>query len=68
MYFIVNLIAYLVIFGLIWWLVAMLPLPAPIAQIVRVLFTLLLIIIILSVFNVIPGHYLPRLNLSPLSP
>ena len=60
---IVNLIIYLVVFGLIWWLVGMLPLPAPVAQIVRVLFIILLILIILSVFGIIPGTYLPRLNM-----
>jgi uncharacterized Tic20 family protein len=60
---IISLIIYLVIFGLIWWLVSMLPLPAPVAQIVRVLFIILLIIIILSVFGIIPGGYLPKLSL-----
>jgi hypothetical protein len=59
---IMSLIVYLVIFGLIWWLVSLLPLPAPVAQIVRVLFIILLILIVLSVFGVIPGNYLPRLN------
>ncbi len=60
---IINLTVYLVIFGLIWWLVSMLPLPAPVAQIVRVLFIIMLILIILSVFGIVPGGYLPRLNL-----
>jgi uncharacterized Tic20 family protein len=60
---IISLIVYLVIFGLIWWLVSMLPLPSPVAQIVRVLFVILLILIVLSVFGIIPGGYLPKLNL-----
>jgi hypothetical protein len=60
---IITLIIYLVVFGLIWWLVSMLPLPAPVAQIVRVLFIILLILIVLSVFGIIPGGYLPRLNI-----
>jgi hypothetical protein len=60
---IISLIIYLVIFGLIWWLVSMLPLPAPVAQIVRVLFIILLIVIVLSVFGIIPGGYLPKLSL-----
>lgn len=60
---IVNLIIYLVVFGLIWWLVSMLPLPAPVAQIVRVLFVILLILIVLSVFGILPGGYLPRISL-----
>jgi len=60
---IVSLIAYLVVFGLIWWLVSMLPLPAPVAQIVRVLFIILLILIILSFAGVLPSSYLPRFRL-----
>lgn len=60
---IINLIVYLVVFGLIWWLVSLLPLPAPVAQIVRVLFIILLILIVLAVFGIIPGNYLPRLSL-----
>lgn len=59
----ISLIVYLVVFGLIWWLVSMLPLPGPVAQIVRVLFIILLILIVLSVFGIIPGHYLPKLPL-----
>ena len=59
----INLIVYLVIFGLIWWLVSLLPLPAPVGQIVRILFIILLILIVLSVFGIIPGGYLPKLNL-----
>lgn len=60
---IISLIAYLVVFGLIWWLVSMLPLPAPVAQIVRVLFIILLILIILSFAGILPSSYLPRLKL-----
>ena len=60
---IINLIVYLVVFGLIWWLVALLPLPSPVAQVVRVLFIIMLILIVLSVFGIIPGGSLPRLSL-----
>lgn len=59
----INLIVYLVVFGLIWWLVSLLPLPSPVAQVVRVLFIIMLIWIVLSVFGIIPGSYLPRLTL-----
>jgi hypothetical protein len=59
----VSLIIYLVVFGLIWWLVGLLPLPAPVAQIVRVCFIILLIMIVLAVFGIIPSSYLPRLKL-----
>ncbi|RYY73662.1 MAG: hypothetical protein EOO52_16755 [Gammaproteobacteria bacterium] len=58
----INLIVYLVVFGLIWWLVSLLPLPAPVAQIVRILFIILLILIVLSFFNIIPGGYIPHLR------
>ena len=60
---IINLIVYLIVFGLIWWVVNLLPLPAPIGQIVRVLFIILLILIILSAVGIIPGHYLPPIRL-----
>lgn len=60
---IVNLIIYLVIFGLIWWLVSLLPLPSPVAQIVRVLFIILLILIVLSAFGILPAGILPRYSL-----
>jgi len=60
---IVSLIAYLVVFGLIWWLVSMLPLPAPVGKIVQILFIILLILIILSFAGVIPNAQLPRFNL-----
>jgi len=59
----INLIVYLVVFGLIWWLVSLLPLPTPVAQVIRVLFIVLLILIVLSVFGIIPGNYLPRFSI-----
>ncbi len=60
---IINLIVYLIVFGIIWWAVSLLPLPAPIGQIVRVLFIILLILIILSAVGIIPGNYLPPIRL-----
>jgi ABC-type siderophore export system fused ATPase/permease subunit len=63
---IISLIVYLVVFGLIWWLINMLPLPAPVAQIVRVLFIILLILIILSAVGILPGGYLPRIHIGSL--
>jgi hypothetical protein len=60
---IINLVVYLVVFGLIWWLVSLLPLPAPVAQVVRVLFIIMLILIVLSVFGILPGNHLPRISL-----
>lgn len=60
---IISLIAYLVVFGLIWWLVGLLPLPAPVDKIVNVLFTIMLIVIILSAFGIIPRGYLPSIHI-----
>lgn len=60
---IINLIVYLVVFGLFWWLVSLLPLPAPVAQVIRVLFIILLIYIVLSAFDILPSGYLPSLKL-----
>ncbi len=59
----ISLVVYLVVFGLIWWLVSLLPLPAPVAQIVQVLFILMLIVIILSAVGILPGGYLPRIHI-----
>lgn len=60
---IISLILYLVVFGLIWWLIRMLPLPAPVTQIASILFIVLLILIILSVAGILPGGYLPQIPL-----
>jgi len=54
---------YLIVFGLIWWLIGMLPLPSPVGQIVRVLFIILLIIMILGVAGILPGVSLPLIRL-----
>jgi len=58
-----NLIVYLVVFGLIWWLVGLLPLPSPVAQIVNVIFTIMLIVIILCTFGILPRTYLPHIHI-----
>lgn len=50
---IINAIIWLVILGLVWYLISWLPLPAPIGTIVTVLFVLLAIVVILSLFGVI---------------
>jgi len=59
---IINLIVYLVVLGLFWWLVSLLPLPSPVAQIVRVLFIILMIYIVLSAFGILPSSYFPTLK------
>ena len=58
---IITLIVSLILLGLIWWLVSMIPLPAPIGQIVQVLFILLAIFVVLSAFGIIPGVPLIKL-------
>ena len=60
---IVTLIIYLIIFGLIWWCVGMLPLPNPIRQIVQVLFVILVILMLLSVVGIVPGGHFPLMRL-----
>ena len=60
---IISLIIYLIVFGLIWWVISLLPLPAPVGLIVRVLFTIMLIIIILSAVGILPGVNLPQVRL-----
>lgn len=53
----VNLVILLVVGGLVYWLVTLLPLPAPVKQIVTVLMILILIIVLLSMlFGGLPMH------------
>ena len=59
---IITLIVYLVILGLIYMLVNLLPLPDPFGSIVRVLFILLAVLVVLSAFGIIGGG-LPRIRL-----
>lgn len=48
---IVSLIVTLIVLGLIWWLVDMLPIPSPIANIIRGLFLILAVVIVLNAFG-----------------
>lgn len=59
---ITTLIVYLIILGLIYWLVSFLPLPDPFSTIVRVLFIILAVLAVLAAFGVIGGG-LPRLRI-----
>lgn len=59
-----NLILWLVVLGLVWYLIGLLPLPAPIGQIITVVFVLLLILVVLGLFGVVPGFRLPSINLA----
>ena len=58
----ISLIIWLVLIGLVWWLLQMLPLPAPIMQIINVVIIIFLILVILSVFG-ITGVDLPKMSL-----
>lgn len=58
-FMIVSLIVSLVVIGLIYWLVSLLPLPHPFGVIVQVLFVILAIVLVLSAFGVIPAGSIP---------
>lgn len=58
----INLIVWLVVLGLIWYLIGLLPLPAPVGQIITVVFILILILLVLGLFGV-GGINLPTLRL-----
>ena len=54
-----NLILFLVILGVLWWLITLIPLPHPLPVIIQVLFVILAVLCIVSVFL---GH--PLLGVS----
>ena len=60
---IVSLIIYLIVLGLIYWLVMMLPIPAPFGLIIRILFVLLAVLAGLNLLGVVHGNYLPIIRL-----
>ena len=51
----VTLIVYLVLLGLVYWLVSLIPLPSPFPEIIRVLFIILAVVAVLSAFGVMPS-------------
>lgn len=59
----ISLIVTLIVMGLVWWLVQLLPLPHPIGAIVQVLFIILAIVVVLSAFGILPGIALPHIKL-----
>ena len=59
---IITLIVYLAVLGLVYYLVSLLPLPAPFGQIINVLFIILAIVVVLSAFGIISGG-LPHIRL-----
>ena len=44
-----NLILFLVILGVLWWVVSLLPIPAPFPTIIQVLFIILAVLALLNV-------------------
>jgi hypothetical protein len=60
---IISLIVTLIVLGLVWWLVKLLPLPQPIGSIVQVLFIILAIVVVLSAFGIIPNFGIPLIKL-----
>lgn len=61
MVFITSLIVYLIILGLVYWLVSLLPLPEPFGNIINVLFIILVILLLVYALLGVPG-VVPRLR------
>ena len=51
----ISLLIFCVVLGLIWWLIGLLPLPAPFGMIVRVVFVIICILGLIS-YLPIGGH------------
>jgi hypothetical protein len=49
----INAIVWLIVLGLVWWLVSYIPLPPPIGAIIRVLFIVLAVVVVLASFGVL---------------
>lgn len=60
---IVSLVIYLLLSGLLWWLICLLPMPAPWDRVVHVVFIVLLLLIILAGVGLLPGLHLPLIQL-----
>ncbi len=59
---IITLIFYLIVLGLLYWLVSLIPLPDPFGRIVQVLFIILAVLVVLSAFGIVSGG-LPHIRL-----
>ena len=44
----IHIVIILVVLGLIWWLLTLLPLPAPFGQIVQVILIIIAILVVIS--------------------
>tara|TARA_R110000868_G_scaffold114344_2_gene306425 strand:+ start:7572 stop:7745 length:174 start_codon:yes stop_codon:yes gene_type:complete len=47
----ISLIIFIVVLGLIYWVVSLVPIPAPFAIIVKVLFIIIAVVTVLSAFG-----------------
>lgn len=56
----ISLIISIVVLGLIYWAVSLLPLPEPFPMVIKVLFIILLVVALLNAFGVHTG--LPSLS------
>ena len=56
----ITILVLCIVFGLLWWIVSLLPLPAPFGQVARVVVAVLFLIIILYEFLPLIGHPLLR--------
>lgn len=49
----ISLIGFIIVLGLVYWLVSLIPLPAPFPTIVKVLFIIIAVLYILHAFGVL---------------
>lgn len=56
-----NLILWLILLGLVWYLISLLPLPGPVSALIAAIFILILIAIVLGLFGV-GGFHVPAIN------
>lgn len=57
----ITLIVWIVVLGLVYWLLTLLPLPDPFALILRVVFIILAILVLLSAVGLLPSLHSPIL-------
>ena len=60
----VTLIVSIILLGLLYWVVSLIPLPSPFPRVVQVLFIILLVLMLLNAFGVSTGlpSAFPRLD------
>jgi hypothetical protein len=64
--FLINLLIFVCIAGLIWWVINQIPMPEPMGRIVRtvvpVIFVIILILMLLGLLGYGPWDYSPRVG------